>query len=112
MLLVKPSTTVNYYNSTSYRNKSFSLQNGVGSAKFTYGVNYTFDVTFGNNYESGSIRIDKINETTANVTYTRDLDFDSSAPATTVTIPVAITNNTINVVYKAVLSDDVLSSLQ
>jgi len=112
LLLVRPSTTVNYYNNSSYRYKSFSLVNGRGSAYFTPGVDYTFDVTFGSNYESGSIRIDKVNETTANVTYTRDIDFNSSAPQTKVTVPVAITNNTINVVYKAVLSDDILNSLQ
>jgi hypothetical protein len=110
-ILVRPSAIFYYRTPTSNWNY-FYLTNGQASINLRTGVNYTIYGYFGNNSGTANLKIDKTGETTANVTFTPNINFSDGTLPQSITVPATISNNVINVVYTAVLPDNILSMLQ
>jgi len=110
-ILVRPNAIFYYRTPTSSWNY-FYLTNGQASITLRTGVNYTIYGYFGNNSGTATLKIDKTSETTANVTFTPNINFSDGTLPQSITIPATISNNVINVVYTAVLPDNILSMLQ
>jgi len=111
-ILVRPNAKFYYRIGNTGSWSEFILRNGQASVTLRTGVNYTIYGYFGNNSGTGTLKIDKISETSANVTFTPNINFGSGTAPQSITVPATVTNNVIDVVYTAVLPDNILSMLQ
>jgi hypothetical protein len=110
-LILRPNAMF-YYRTANTSWKYFYLVDGKANITLRTGVNYTIYGYFGNNSGTGTLKIDKINDTSASVTFTPNINFNDGSVPQTITVPATVTNNVINVIYSAVLPDNILSMLQ
>lgn len=110
-IVVRPNALF-YYRTPTTSWKYFYLIDGKASITLRTGINYTIYGYFGNNSGTGTLKIDKISDTSASVTFTPNINFSDGTIPQTITVPAGVTNNVINVNYSAVLPDNIMNLLK
>lgn len=112
-IVIKPNAYF-YYRAPGSFYEIFQLISGKGTINLTFGTSYSVIGLFGNNYGTGTLKVDKTSDTMVKVTLTPNINFgNGTTTPVTQTIDVPLPENyVIDVKYNAVLSDDILDMLQ